>query len=367
MHTTSYILQHGLESLKKDLNITIKERDNLILLDYDQILSPKLHPVVLECRGLILEKDTYNIVFRCMERFFNYTEANTDKLDYSNAQYFDKLDGSLIKIYNYLNKWYVATRGTIVADNMTPFDISFQDLVFKALNIESDTDFQSRANSTLNPNISYNFEVTSIENRIVTKYDGYTLTYLNARDTQSGSYLDEATAILAFGAKLNTPLLSSLPIETVLEYVDNIPDLREGLVAYINNVPVCKFKNRLYVDIHHSTFSLVNEHGLSTKRVVKIVIKNEQDEYLSYFPEKLFLFQPYIDAKLKLIKEIEDTWDIYKDTDSIKEFAKHIKNLPYTSILFTKYREPTRTVEDIFTNSLLDTTQIKLLETYKDS
>lgn len=366
MHTIQYILQHGLESLTTELGITVKERDNLLILDYDQITSPKTHPVVMECRGLILEKDTYKVVFRCMERFFNYTEAGTDKLDYSNADYFDKVDGSLIKIFNYNSKWYIATRGTIIADNTTAFGITFEGLVLKALHVNSNAEFQSIATPILNPKISYNFEVTSVENRVVTKYDGYTLTYLNARNTQTGEYVNEQEAAVALGAEIKQPVLSNVPIDTVLTFVDNIPDLQEGLVAYINGIPTCKFKNKLYVDIHHTTSGLVNEHGLSTKRVVKLVLENEYAEYLSYFPEKEFLFTPYIKAKETLLDAFASLWSEYSTHETIKDFAIAVNGNLLASLLITKYRNPSKSFEQIFAD-VMQPTQIKLLEHFKEA
>ena len=360
MHTIQYILQHGLESLTTELGITVKERDNLLILDYDQITSPKTHPVVMECRGLILEKDTYKVVFRCMERFFNYTEAGTDKLDYSNAEYYDKVDGSLIKIFYYNSKWYIATRGTIIADNTTAFGITFEGLVLKALHVNSNAEFQSIAIPILNPKISYNFEVTSVENRVVTKYDGYTLTYLNARNTETGDYVDERETALALGAQLQQPVLSNVSIETVFDYVDNIPDLKEGVVAYINGIPTCKFKNKLYVDIHHTTCGLVNEHGLSTKRVVKLVLENEYAEYLAYFPEKEFLFTPYIKTKADVLESLEKYWNQYSNHETIKEFAIAVKGLTLGSMLITKYRNQNKSFEQIF-SEINQATQIKLL------
>lgn len=366
MHTIQYILQHGLEALTTELGITVKERDNLLILDYDQITSPKTHPVVMECRGLILEKDTYKIVFRCMERFFNYTEAGTDKLDYSNAEYYDKVDGSLIKIFYYNSKWYIATRGTIIADNTTAFGITFEELVLKALRLKTNDDFQWEANHILNPKISYNFEVTSVENRVVTRYEGYTLTYLNARNTETGEYVDEQTPAILLGAKLQVPVLSSVPIETVFDYVDNIPDLKEGLVAYINGIPVCKFKNKLYVDIHHTTSCLTNEHGLSTKRVIKLVLENEYAEYLAYFPEKEFLFTPYIKAKEKLLDTFACVWLNYSHHETIKDFAIAVKGNLLSSMLINKYRNPSKSYEQVFYDNN-QVTQIKLLEQFKET
>ena len=61
----------------------------LVILNYDQLDSPKLHPIVMECRGLVLDTTNYDVVASCMKRFFNLGEATeiTDKFDWT----FDKL------------------------------------------------------------------------------------------------------------------------------------------------------------------------------------------------------------------------------------------------------------------------------------
>lgn len=358
MHVLAFIKQHGLDALTSQLGITVKERDNLLVLDYDQIESPKLHPVVKECRGLILEKDTYNIVFRCMSRFFNYREADTLSYDYSNAQYFDKVDGSLIKIYFYRNRWNIATRGTIVADNETPFGITFEQLVLKALGLNRET-FQTTAAALLNPKISYSFEVTSIENRIVTRYEGYTLHYLSARLTETGEYVDESDAASAFGAVLLEPILSGAPIQDVLDYVEHLPDLKEGLIAYIDGTPICKFKSTKYVEVHHK-----RGNGISLNGIRRLVILQEHEEYLSYFPEETPLFAPYVQAYATLFETLSSLWEQVKDIEDQKTFALAVKDHAAGSLLFNKRRHLDNTFYYIFNQHLTEAAQFRLLDLY---
>ena len=45
MNTIQFIRENGLEALTEQLGIVVKERGNLLCLDYDQIESPRLHPV----------------------------------------------------------------------------------------------------------------------------------------------------------------------------------------------------------------------------------------------------------------------------------------------------------------------------------
>lgn len=359
MNTIQFIRENGLEALTEQLGIVVKERGNLLCLDYDQIESPRLHPVVLECRGLILEKDTYNIVFRSMSRFFNYGEANTKDLDFTGAKYYDKVDGSLIKIYCYQDNWYIATRGTIIADNETPFGITFQDLVLKALRLTYE-EFQLEAHKYLNPNLSYNFEVTSIENRVVTRYEGYTLYYLNARDNLTGAYVDEEEPAILLGAQLLENIFTLTPEpEAVVNYVDHLPDLKEGVIAYINGTPSCKFKSKVYVELHHK-----RGNGISLNGVRRLVILQEHPEYLSYFPEEEPLFNPYVKAYEKMFADIHELWSKVKDIEDQKDFAKIVKDTHVSSLLFSKRKQPDTTFYNIFNTRMTEPSQFRLLDAY---
>jgi len=145
MKTIEFIKANGLQALTEQLGIAVKpfvtpEGDTLYLLDYNQIDSPKTDPIVMECRSLILDSE-FNVVSRSFDRFFNYGEAQNvmPEIDWSKAVVYPKIDGSLIKIYNYKGTWYVSTRGMAFADSkVNGFDMTFKDLVMKALDVESE-------------------------------------------------------------------------------------------------------------------------------------------------------------------------------------------------------------------------------------
>ena len=75
----------ALATLKEDLGICYKvyEEDGIVILDYDQIESPKTHPIVIECRSLILAYPEFDVVSRKYDRFFNYGEAPDLYADFS--------------------------------------------------------------------------------------------------------------------------------------------------------------------------------------------------------------------------------------------------------------------------------------------
>jgi hypothetical protein len=71
-----YLKTKTLDNLHDELAIEINRHDTLPLaiLNYNQIKSPKKHPIVLECRGLVLEIETWKIIARSFPRFFNFGE-----------------------------------------------------------------------------------------------------------------------------------------------------------------------------------------------------------------------------------------------------------------------------------------------------
>ena len=65
-----------LESLYDRFGIHHKIKDDMVILDYDQIESHKHKDrnVVKECRGLVLQMHTWDIIAKSFNRFFNLLE-----------------------------------------------------------------------------------------------------------------------------------------------------------------------------------------------------------------------------------------------------------------------------------------------------
>lgn len=84
-----------LENLKAELEIKSNVSGDLVILNYSQTDSPKAHPIVMECRGLVLEMGTWNLVMQSFSRFFNYGEnlEITKEFDFSKAIALSKIDG----------------------------------------------------------------------------------------------------------------------------------------------------------------------------------------------------------------------------------------------------------------------------------
>jgi hypothetical protein len=114
-----------LESLSQELHLAINRHPTLPLVNfkYSQIDSPKLHPIVRECRGIVLEDGTWNLVAKAFNRFFNVGEDAEDfaKFDWTNFACTSKEDGCLP--YNTpLNMWGGGTIqiGEVVSKKLRP-------------------------------------------------------------------------------------------------------------------------------------------------------------------------------------------------------------------------------------------------------
>ena len=360
MQVLDYIKENGIQKLNEEFSIMVKVYDEgLYVLNYDQINSPKAHPIVMECRGLIIDH-SFNIVSRSLDRFFNLGEQPDTQLhlDWTKAECAEKVDGSLIKIYNWKGTWYCSTRGTAFAESNCNFGDSFKSLIFKALDCDDEIEFQHLCNLWLDSDWTYILELTCRENRVVKSYDGYTLHYLASRHNQSGEFGDEyeKQAALMIGAReINTFKFSS--VDDCINTAKHLPDLEEGYVVYQDGKPVCKVKSPAYVAVHH-----IRGEGLSPKRIMQLVLINEQDEYLNYFPEDEKFFTPYVEALEKLLNDIVVVYEQFEGITEQKEFALNVKDYPFSGVLFQARQKKKDVIETFHEQS--EPFKMKVLETF---
>ena len=351
MKTIEYIKKFGLEVLEEKLGIVVRKypEHRLMVLNYSQIESPKTHEVVVECRGLILHMDTLEVVSRSFDRFLNYGENGVgvgQTLD--GCQVFEKMDGSLIKIYRHNNRWEISTRGTAFAESDCNGFGSFRSLVLSALrggNGCTEEEFQEDANFYLCPTMTYIYELTAPENRVVTQYDTRSLTLLATRENSTGvygSYEDEQSACMFAECHKASPYTFS-SIDQMILYAKNLPGLKEGFVVYKNSAPWFKCKSPMYVTAHH-----IRGEGLTHKRAIQLVLSGEVDEYLTYFKSDATIIEPYTITLHNLLEMMEDVYDLTKHIEGQKEFAQQIKDHNFASCLFGARKNNTRPTDEFY-------------------
>lgn len=330
----------ALLNLKEDYGIKYNIWENkLVVLNYDQIESSKhkFHPIVRECRSLVLELGSWRVVSRSFDRFYNQGEDPDCEYQVEDLVAYEKVDGSIVSFFNYEGEWLYRTKSMIMPDSVINDNIggvTWKDAIESAVNMEFFVLFPRF--------LTFIFELVCKENRVVVKYDHETpkLYYLACR-VDTGEYVDGKRGevfdeMFCKNFKFIKPKKYTFDtLDHCLQSAKELRNLEEGYVMYSKEgVPVMKVKNPAYVAAHH----LRGNGPLTEKRVLDILVMNEQDEYLNIFPEDYKDFEPYINALSDLQAALAEFKNKINsggfDEWSQKEFALEVKDLPYSSIAF---------------------------------
>lgn len=279
---------------------------NLVMFKYDQIESDMSLPIVQECRGLILDFDTNEIVSFPFKKFFNAGETNAAEIDWKSCYVTEKLDGSLIKLTRIGDNILWSTNGTIDAfkaplvEQIGCIAKSFGELAWYAI-LENyckardlsvsdciDPDIvKDWLKSIIKPGYTYMFELTSPYNKVVVTWHKTELHFIGCRDNTTGQEIFFGDHELS--KIFDTPKV--FPLRSVDECVKAASELdvnAEGYVVVDNKFNRVKIKSPTYVSLHH----MRNNGVLSYERGLEIVRGNEIGEVLTYFPE----FKEHLDA-----------------------------------------------------------------------
>lgn len=376
MHVINFLqkfdtLQEGLSALKDDLGIIVKEYpdDRLYVLNYDQINSPRSNPIVIECRGLIINKDL-GVVSRAFDRFFNLGEMPDITREFSfspKTEIYAKMDGSLISVYYNNNKWNIATRGTAFAESANYSGRIFKDMVLEAFGCNNYEEFNSKMNvlhTEYNRGYTHIFEFISPENRIVTPYDKPEMVLLGVRNTTTGELITRVNSKYLEVVGLKVRLVEEFRLnkldmnkESLLKRVSG---LDEGFVCYdpVSKVRV-KIKSDRYVAMHK-----LRGDGFtpSPNNIMSLVVEGETEEYLCYFPMDAKLFNRYIESFELFLQELENSYEKAKGIENQKEFAISIVRHSFKGLLF-EARKTGLTPYEVF-GKLSNVNRVKYLKTY---
>ena len=284
----------------------------LLMLKYSQIDSDFNLRIVRECRGLILDEDTLEVVCHPFDKFGNYGESYCPEIDWKSCYVTEKIDGSLIKVVKLSDDdILVSTNGTIdafkapLAEQIGCTAKSFGELFVEGivaafydlidwdgfgLPLLSDTIEKECLNffkANLEKGKTYMFEITSPFNKVVVSWHETKLHFLGCRDniTQKETFFKDVNQADYF----HTPEVFNLrSVDECVAAAAKLDCNAEGYVVVDKDFNRVKIKSPTYVSLHH----MRNNGCLSYERGLEIVRGNELGEVLTYFPE----FKEHLDA-----------------------------------------------------------------------
>jgi len=275
--------------------IKTKRDGDFVLLKYNQIKSDMTLNIVRECRGIILdEKNDFTPTCVPFFKFGNYGESYVPSIDRKTARIQEKLDGSLLKLWCYNNKWHISSNGEIDARNAhlhsallkRSISVSLYDLFTEAWE-KTGVEIEK-----LDKNYTYLFELTSPHNRVVVKHNDTEIHHIGTRDIRTLLECDMDIGISKPAEHKFDTLESCIESAKLLGYD------REGYVVVDKSFNRVKVKSPLYVNLSHIS------QGVTThSNIVEIIQKNEQDEFLTYFPEFNEVFSGVLGSITKFAKK----------------------------------------------------------------
>ena len=338
LNVIKFLKENSLESLQEKFAIRAtrhQEFPNLISLKYSQIDSPRAHPIVVECRGIVVdEDDDWNVVSFPYKRFFNHGEDSAAKIDWNTARVYEKLDGSLMTLYYYDHAWRIASSGTPDASGQVMgFDKTFAELFWETWRLQG-YEFPDDKNAC------YMFELMTPLNKVVVNHKESMLVLHGVRCLTSLKEQDPF-----FVARYNewecahTHYLSSW--EDVVEAANAIkPAEGEGFVVCDSNYNRVKVKSIAYVALSHL------RDNFTARRFLDIIRINESNEFLAHFPEFKDLYYDIHSRYSYLVGTIEGFYSAVKDIDDHKKFASTVKDQKFAGALFSLYNGKHNSVKE---------------------
>lgn len=252
-------------------SLIIKELDDLVLLKYMQGVSDCGNPIVNECRGIILERNNWDVVCYAFNRFYNYQQTTWAATITPPFHCYEKVDGSLCRLYYWKGEWRVASSGTIDARTTKFADgKSFFALVVKALAAHNLT--WDAFVAPLNKERTYMYELATQDNPVVIHYDGYHLYYLGERDNTSYEefYLPDGRIDIVKEYHYDS-------VAAAIAAANQLSPQEEGFVVRDNNWHRIKVKNPRYFELHY-------QENNGRPDLLNLVLFGDKEEFLGYFP-----------------------------------------------------------------------------------
>ncbi|KAG4078197.1 hypothetical protein HA402_002249 [Bradysia odoriphaga] len=363
MNVVNFLKANSVDQLKSQFSIKVKQypEEGLIVLNYT-VFSAENDPIVKECRSLILTIPDYKIVSRSFDRFLNYNEVGPgDPIDVDGGEYYakEKIDGSLIKFYQFDGTWCVSTRGMAFAEGeinrttatITP--ITYKQAVYEALNISHDDEFQKFCQTyNLNESYTYILELTGKDNRVIIEYNPnkYELWLLGIRrNDATGEYMDIEKSDLP-NELIKKPKVYSFPsMVDCVNQAKQLTDLQEGFVICNKSTgqPVYKVKSSRYVCYHNA----ITNGDLTARDILKLIVNEDWKEFIAYFPEHGDAINEQLELVRRYFSTVETEFEELRKTMKFDYDFSVFDGKQWKSIAITAIKKKEANFVEIFMKS----------------
>ncbi|MFW5962331.1 MAG: RNA ligase [bacterium] len=339
-------------------NLKIARDNGFIIFNYGINANFSI-PLVREARGIIFVEKTWKVAAYAFDKFFNITDDFAPEINWKTAKILEKIDGSLIKVWNYEGEWKISTNRGIDAKKVDLYPMptekikTFYELFKKAS--EDKLDY-----ALLDSDNTYVFELISPHIKQVVPYQKNDIIHIGTRNNVTLEEIDLNIGI----EKPKEYKFNSC--EEMIRAVKKLPYNEEGYVVVDDNYNRVKVKSPAYI----KAANLKNNSVITNKRILNMILNDNLNEFLLYFPEYEKRINEFLEVHNAFFADICADLDKVKKlkTLSRKDFARWGKKttLPcitfaYYSGLFKKENVVEYTYEHVLNTTLLKYIEKKML------
>ena len=300
--------------LERGILFTTDDKLGLTILRYNRE-HPSCNfqdPFTRFCRGLIIDKE-HNIVCLPPEKYISFDALQYDAFE--NLHVEDFIDGTMINMFYYGEKWHIATRSKIGANGTWFSKKKFSDMFAEA---QGNLDFNK-----FETNYTYTFVLRHPENRIVTQYETADLVLVQVRNMSN--FMVENTEIVKRalrerGVDVTIPVKYHFTdLEHLHSYLAQMGWQQQGVVIKYGS-DRSKLRNEKYRYVKQ-----MKSNNPKTQFCYLELMQNKMiKEYLQYFPEYQQEFNFHWQQVSNMIRLLHQTYMNYR----VKKLIS-IESVPY--------------------------------------
>lgn len=271
----------------------VAEKEGYTVINYNVMMADTFPDVVLadpdrpdlaavarhamlrrECRGIIFDSKTGDIIRRPFHKFFNVNEREETQDHVINLGHphaiLEKLDGSMIAPFIVDGKmiWGTKMGATDVAKPVEEY-------------VKNNPHYIEFANDLIEDRMTPIFEWCSRKQRIVLDYKEDQLILTGIRNMANGVYRSFVW-VKSVAQGYNIPVVRAFEPQTdmkaFLEYVRDLEDL-EGFVVRFDDGHMLKLKCHWYIQIHKA-----KEAILQDRNIVELILEEHLDDVKAHLP-----------------------------------------------------------------------------------
>jgi hypothetical protein len=320
------------EALASELGIGAFHHPSLPLVGLKyQSHAPRAHPLVKECRGLVLEAGSWDVVAKPFDRFYNAGEDpdGFSAFRWERCTCQSKEDGSLTIVYSYGGAWHVNSSGSFGFGKVGSSRRPWSQLFWSATRLGPDR---------LDARHTYVFELCSPHSQVVRAYPETVAYLLSMFDPATcrefpAEAVDEEAGRLGMRRPEIYRVGSMDEVAALLEEKERTDPTFEGVILRDDADLRFKIKTRTYLEAHHAAGVGNLFHP---RTLVPLILSGEIDEVTAYYPEVRPAAEEVrreLDAAWDRLREVwSKTWEIGEQ----KDFAHAIVGTsPFAGMLFT--------------------------------